>query len=144
MAIIYDKKTFYKIYKAVLVTALVPSVLVGLYFAFGRMETTSIAERFQALFFISFIAFFIALFHSVVFGIPAYLFFRKRDMLRWWTCLFIGLIVSTVPYGVFSLVIEPSTLGNVTQDIALLSVLGAMGGLSGWYVVRDGLEKPAA
>jgi hypothetical protein len=68
----------------------------------------------------------IAIVHSWLLGIPAYLFLRERWALSWEAAALGGFVVGLLPATVLSLVLD---VGGIDFSVVIAGMLGACGGL---------------
>jgi hypothetical protein len=85
-------------------------------------------------YFISFFAFFVfTAIAAVAFGLPGFLYFKKRRWIRWWSMTAYGACV-----GLVALVIFLNTKADRFETVMAFITLGGAAGLVFWMVWRHG------
>lgn len=121
-------------------------------FAASLFAVTSLDAKIYAA------AFWVALAHALILGLPVYLFLRADRSLRWWHAPIGGFLVGCVPIGLLGLVFgaDQASTGNVATVIngartaagwleyltltLCLGALGAVGGLAFGFCVQGTLS----
>ncbi|WP_143154133.1 hypothetical protein [Rhodanobacter sp. OK091] len=73
-----------------------------------------------------------------LFGVPAYFLLRRKNLVRWWSSLFIGLLVGALMATVIRLPNQPRV-----EDLLVMALTGALAGLVFWLIWSRGVD-PAA
>jgi hypothetical protein len=82
-------------------------------------------------------AFFVALGHAVVLGLPAFVLLRWAGWTRWWVCLPAGFAIGALPFAVmFSPFTEAAGFSQVGDKIL---VQGGVTTLAGWIAYLTGV-----
>jgi uncharacterized membrane protein len=72
------------------------------------------------------------------FGVPAYLLLRRKNLVRWWSAMLVGLLVGTLMATVFRLPNQPRI-----EDLLVMALTGALAGFVFWLIWSRGVD-PAA
>ena len=143
---------------ALLAAAVVPAMIVGLLANIDQLFPSE--SRIKYCLGLSLIAFFVALAHAVVLGLPAFFVVSKLHLTQWWMSIVCGFIIGTVPFAILdwretSSVLVPGinqmdngvylikngvmTMAWWYQNIfhnSMFGVFGILGAYSAWLVWR--------
>lgn len=73
---------------------------------------------------------------TVLFGVPAYLLLSKKNLVRWWSTLLVGLLVGILVATVFRLPNQPRV-----EDLFVMALTGALAGLVFWLIWSRGVNS---
>lgn len=145
---------------AFLVAALVPTCLMTLWYLYGQFTTFSPGDPHIWISTQKFFIFcwLISLGSVVLLGVPAYLFLRWRNLVRWWSSIAGGFVMAALTVaigtwplrysefrtsssfkGVWNLIDGvPTAAGwlRYAEGVCFFGILGAVSGLSFWLVLR--------
>lgn len=68
-----------------------------------------------------------------IFGVPAYLLLSRRNLVRWWSALLVGLLVGIFMGTIFRLPNQPRL-----EDLFVMALTGALAGLVFWLIWSRG------